>query len=444
MALNYGTTAIPSDTYTVQSGGTVNVSAAFERSVAVIGGMDTSTGSATEGSVVEVTDPSDAQSKFGDGSELHEACAMLFQNGAVTVHALPVSETTVTENAVGTSGTLSNVPLFDTNIHDEHSITFTDTTDGDLTVNIVYDSPPSTPTASDTVAINPVTGEFEADAAATGQYDVTYDYGDYSSSEIQKATAKETRIVLILTETEAVVNDLATELDSQDDDFVFQHGVAGAAPVPDTSSPSSYTSGYSDGLDDERITIVSPPRGFIDDAETDQHRTMSAVAGYLSSLPLGLSATNDSIGGLTGLRTEFTPSQAGTLRDNQVMPLIDWPPVTIVQDMTTSTTQRFERVYAMQVIDEVTELSHAVSREFVGDQQTAATRNQLRRSHRNFLKEMRDDSPPLIDNFAVNVTENSSNSNQTDVELGIEVVGVMDTIDVTITVGDIVENTGAT
>lgn len=440
--VTYGTTTIPSDEITVVSGGTVQVSAAFERSVAIMGGMDTGNGTATDGDVVEVTSPSDAQSKFGDGSELHEACKMAFNNGAGEVWALPVAESTSTSEQQSTqSGTLDNAPLFDTTIHDEHTISVVDTGGTDPSVNIVHETGTLSTPSTDQVNINPTTGEYKADASPTGSnYEFTYDYGDYSSAEIADLVDKETRIVVVLTENESVVNNLATELDNQDDDFVFQHGVAGAAPFADTSSLD--TSNYSDGVDDMRITLVAPSRGYIDDAETDEHRTASAVGGYLCSLELGLSATNDSIDGLTALRADMTFSEAKDLIDNQVMPLIDYPPVTIIKDMTTSTTTRFERVYSNQIVDEAAELSHEISRIFVGEQNTAANRQQLRRSHRNTYIEMRDDNPPLLDDFSVTVKENSSNDNQVDVEIGLDVVDVMDTIKVTITVGDIIQNGG--
>lgn len=440
----YGTTVIPSDQIEVISGGTVAVSAAFERTIGLIGGMDTANGSATDGNVVSVSSPSDAQDKFGDGSELHRAARLAFNNGVAEMWALPVAETSVTgEAAGGTSGTLSNVPAFDPNVNTEHSITATDTGGTDPDVNIVYDDSVSTPSESDTVNVNPVTGEFEFDAAASGSYEFDYTYGDYSQTEMANLVDEEPRIVVALTESESVASDLAGELGSRaQNGFTFMHGMAGAMPEVDPSS-------YSDGLDDRRLSVLSAARGFTDEARTEEVRTTAAVGGHLASLPLGESATNDGVEGLVGgLRNTsdgdaLTTSEAGTLIDAEVMPLIDYPPVTIVKDMTTSTDTRFERVHTMQIVDEVTELSHIVSRQFVGELNTDANRASLRQSHRNFMKEMRDDAPPLLDSFTVSVTENDSNANQVDVELGVDVVNVMDVIDVTITVGDIVQNGGA-
>lgn len=441
--VTYGTTSIPSDQITVVSGGTVQISAAFENTMAVVGGMDTNNGSATEGELVQVTSPTDAQSKFGDGSELHEQSKLAFQNGVAELYMLPVSETSVTaETQTTQTGTLDNAPVFDPNVHDEHDITVSDTSGTDPDVNIVYESAPSTPSA-ETINVNPVTGEYEADAAPTGDYEFDYTHGDYSASELQPAIDQSARILAVCTESESVMNTVATELNSKATDFDFQHSVGGAAPVPDPSSTSSYTSSYSDGVDERRVSLVSPSRGWTDDAETNMVRTVGAVGGYLASLALGLSSTADGIGGMTGLRANFTPSQAGTLIDAQVMPLIDYPGIEIVKDMTTSTDQKFERVYGMQIIDEATEISHQISREFVGEQNTASNRRALARSHKNAYIGMRDDSPPQLDDFVVSVKEDSSNDNQVNVSIGLDVVDIMDIVDVTITVGDIIRNNGA-
>lgn len=442
--VTYGTTAIPSDIIDVVAGGTVQISAAFDNTMVVVGGMDTANGSATPGDVVEVSSPSDAQSKFGDGSELHEQSQLAFQNGVATLYMMPVAETTVTNETQTTqSGTLSNAPLFDPNVNTEHDVTATDTTDGSMTVNIVYEDSPTQPSDADTVNVNPRTGDYSADAAPTGDYEFDYDYGDYSATALQPAVDQSARIVAVCTESETVVNDLATEVNNNATDFDFMHSVAGAYPRAGSNSANTYATNYTDGVDERRVSLVSPPRAYVDDAETVQVRTVGAVGGYLASLALGLSATGDSVGGFTGLRTELSPQDAGNLIDEQVMPLIDYPPVEIVKDMTTSTSQKFERVYAMNVIDEATEISHLISRVYVGEQNTSPNRRGLARSHRNAYIGMVDNSPPMLDDFTVSVEEDSSNANEVNVNIGLDVVDVMDIIDVSITVGDIIRNNGA-
>lgn len=439
--VTYGTTAIPSDQINVLSGGTVAVSVAFENSIGLMGGMDTANGSATPGEVTRIRSPSDAQSKYGDGSELHEAAQLAFQQGAGTVYGLPVEETDVSAEVQSTQdGSLDNAPAFDPRVNEEHEITVTDTGAGSADVNLVDEPPTSAPSTSEQVDVYPPTGEYYADAAPDGDYEFTYSYGTYDSAAMTPLLDESPRIVAVLTESPDVTNTLATELNSRAVDFDFMHGVTGAPVNIDASA-------YSDNIDERRISLVYPSRAYTDSAETNEERTTAAVGGYLASLALGLSSTNDAIGGFTALKNPLSgPTDAGQARDNGLLPLLDYggdEGIKIVQDMTTSTEPKFERVYAMQVTDEMTEVSHIISRNYVGDQNTEANRQALRRSHENAFIGAENDTPQLLDDFVVTVSENESDPNQVDVDIGIDVVDVMDTVSVTITVGNIVRNGGA-
>jgi len=433
----FGTTTIPGDSIEVRSGGVVAVGAAFATTVGLVGGMDTGNGSATEGEVVEVESSADAATLFGEDSELKKQVDLVYQNGNIsTIYAVPVSESTVTgEAAGGTSGTLSNVPAFDPNIHEEHDITAADTGGTDPTVKIVYDSPPSTPGTSDTVNVNPVTGEFEFDAAATGSYEFDYEYGDYTTA-IQSLVAFVPRTVGALTENTSIANDLATELNNSAADFDFMHGQVGAVEV----DPSS----YSDTFDERRLSVVAPGRGFTDDANTNEVRTIGATAGKQSGLALGDSSTYESLGGFADIgRTEserYSNSELGTLVDNQVYPLKQGDRIFVVKDMTTSTDPRFERIYASEIVDEATEISHQISQNFVGELNTESNRFALGESHSTSYAELQEDN--LLDAYTVSVSEGAS-ADEVDVDIGLDVVDIMDTIDVTITVGDVVLNGGA-
>lgn len=437
MALNYGTDAIPSDSYSVIEGGTVQIGAAFERSVGLIGGMDTSNGTATPGEAVTVSSSADALSKFGDDSELHRQCELAFANGAVTVYAYPVEETTgETESFSSTSsGTLANIP-FNPDIHSEHfPIEATDTAESaEVDVKMRYGSPPAAPSDANTIHLNPVTGEWTADESSS--YDITYDYGTYDQAAVDAILDMEPRIVGLMREDQATIQTLETELQDRANDFQFAHGVATGMPFADKSSPD--TAGYTDSLDSERLSVALPAFGHTDEAGTNTHRVTGAIAGELASLPLGLSSTNNTLNGIYELRTPLTPTQAGDLIDEQVMPLIEYPPVTIVKDMTTSTTQKFERVYAMQVVDEATEVSHQINRQFLGDQNTKQNRLQLSRSHKNSYNGFKKSSPRLLDDYAVRVSENDTDPKAVDVDIGLDVVDVMDDINVTMVVGDVV------
>lgn len=435
----YGTTVIPSGQITVLSGGTVQVALGEESSVSLIGGMDVPNGTATEGETVQVTSGSNAEELFGTNSELARQVDLAQQNGATPIYCTPVEETETTESiSAGTSITLTDAPM-DPTVHPDEEITVTDTdTSTDLTVNIVYEDPVSSPSNADTANVNPITGEVVVDAS--GNYDVTYTHGDYDAA-ITNAVAENARYPVPLTERASVINSALTEINAAASNFNFSRAVAGIIPFADTDNPD--TNNYTDSIDDQRAVLVGSPRGYLDEAETEEARTAGAVAAHIASLPIGISSTYDQIDGFTSLRTELTPTEAGQLIDAQVTPLIRTQgSVTIAKDMTTSTDSVFERVYVCDIADELTEASHIVSQNYIGEQNTNQKRLNLARSHRNFLLDARDSTPTLLDAFTLNVSENQSNPNQVDVEIGLDVVNVMDTIDVTIRVGNVISFEG--
>lgn len=433
MAETYGTNVIPSDQITVRSGGTVAISAAFESTLGLVGSMDTANGSASPGDVVTVESTSDADDSFGADSELAQQVALAFNNGVSTIYAVGVTETNATESfGNAQSGTLGNVPAFDPNVTTK-DITAQDTVDAkSVTVNIVYDTGNdiSTPSDSNTINLNPVTGEFEADESS--DYDITYDHGDYGSA-ITSVAKKVPRFISVLTENTSVANTLLTEVNSYDQDFDFMHGVVGAMSEVGAS-------GYSDTFDDRRLIVVSPSRAYTDSANTEEVRTTGAVGGKQAGKALGDSTTYESLNGFADLKTQYTNSELGTLIDNQVYPLRQSGAIQVVKDMTTSKDSKFERVYASEIIDEATEISHLISQEFIGRINTADNRTSLAESHRSSYDEFVQDD--LLDAYAIGITQ-GANDDEVDLDIGLNVVGVMDLIDVTITVGDVVQNGGA-
>lgn len=428
----FGTTAIPSDQITVRSGGTVAISAAFQTTVGLVGGMDTANGNATPGEVETVESSADAATLFGDDSELKEQVDLALANSAGTIYAVGVSETQNTETFAATgSGALTNTPALDPNVQPEHSISARDTVAAsDVTVNIVYDSPPSTPADANTMNLNPVTGEWDADEST--DYDITHSYGDYAGA-ITAVIKKVPRFVTVLTENTSVANDLLTNLNNYAQDFDFMHGVVGA--LPDVT-PSSYT----DSFDDRRLVVVAPSRAFTDTANTDMVRTTGAVGGKQAGKALGDSTTYEALNGFADLNNQYTNSELGTLIDNQVYPLKQASGIKVVKDMTTSTDAKFERVFASEITDESTEISHQISQQFIGEANTDSNRFALGESHASSYSEM--ESEDLLDAFHVSVSEGAS-SDEVNVDIGLDIVEMMDTIDVTITVGDVVTNGGA-
>jgi len=437
-----GTTAIPSDEITVAAGSTVSIGAAFDATYALVGGMDTTNGAASPGTAEEVSNPTDAKSLFGDDSELHRAAKLAFRHPLDTLYAVGLNETETTESfGATTSGTLGNTPLFDPNLHGDKTVTAVDGASNDIAVDIVYDDPPQTPGSSQTLALNPRTGDFEADSQR--DYDITYAYADNYTAAINEATDQTARVTAVLTEFESDGSTLATDLSDNASNFNFGHGFVGAPPREDANGPGGYATSYSDGLDDKRLSVVAPPRGTTA-VGGDEARTIAEIGAWTAAQPLGTSATNktEPLGGFDSLRTNLGTANAQTLIDAQVTPLFDDNP-RIIKDQTTATTVRFERVYSNQVVDEGTARTHDVSADYVGGLNIASDRQQFNRSLRNELLDMERNSPPLLDDFAVNVTPDSQNDNQVNVEVGLDVVDVVDNVVVNVAVGDVITNESA-
>jgi len=435
MAETYGTNVIPSDQITVRSGGTVAISVAFETTLGLVGGMDTANGDATPGEVQTIASVPDAETAFGADSELAQVIQTVYNQTSPPseVYAVGVSETTgVTDSVTGAdSGALDNAPVFDPNVQAEHTITAQDTVEGtSADVNIVYESPPPTPTEANTINLNPVTGEWAADESS--DYDITYDYGDYATA-ISTLADRSPRFLSVLTENTSTANDLLSTLNNNASDFEFTHGIVGALPEV---TPAD----YSDTFDARRLSVVAPSRAFTDSANTNMIRTTGAVGGKQAGKALGDSTTYEALGGFADLNTKYTNSELGTLIDSEVLPLKQGGGIKIIKDMTTSQDAKFERIYASEIVDEATEISHRISQQFIGEVNTSENRTALEASHRSSYSSMAGDD--LLDNFAVTVTQ-GANDFEVDVNIGLDVVGIMDTIDVTITVGDVITNGGA-
>jgi hypothetical protein len=224
-----------------------------------------------------------------------------------------------------------------------------------------------------------------------------------------------------------------TEAESKATGFDFMHTAVGA-------TPEVVAGDYSDTYDSRRLSVVAASRGFTDAAEEDMTRTLGAVVGAQAGNDLGDSTTYESLSGLTALNTHYTNSELSTLIDEQVLPLTQSGTIDIVKDMTTSTDVRFERIYISEVVDEATEISHRINKQFIGTANTEDNRLQLRESHTTSFEELSSDN--LLEDYYVAVSEGADDFT-VDVEIGLDVIGVMDTIDVTISVGDVITNGGA-
>ena len=424
----YGTLEYPSDQITVDAGDTFVVGVAFERSVGIVGVGDTTNGDADEGQVYEVGTSEQGRTLFGADSELQEQIDLAFLNGANTVYAVAVPVTQTTETiSTSSSWTLSEVPALDPNLHDT-SINITDTTESaSVTTNVVYQSPPSSPTDPNTANVNPVTGEIEFDESS--DYELTYEYGDYSTA-IPDMVDESPRSLAVCTENTTVANTLLTELETVDDNFDFITGYVSASPEIDAGN-------YSDSFDSRRLVVSHASRGYFDEAATNMGRTVGAIAGKQAGQELGDSTTYESVGGFASLHKPVQKSDYKDLIDSQVLPLVNDGGIFIVKDMTTSTEPKFERIYASEILDEATANTHTIAQNFIGEPNVAEVRATFADSITLSYSELVGDG--LLNDYNVSVTQGADDFT-VDVSIGADIISVIDNADINITIGDVVTN----
>ncbi|AGF91198.1 hypothetical protein HAPG_00012 [Halorubrum phage GNf2] len=432
MAETYGTTSsLPSTQVTVTSGSTVAVGTAFETTAGLVGGYNASEGAATGGEVETITSSSDAATAFGEDSELTRQIDLAFANGATAVYAVGVEESSTSESLSATaSAVLSNAPLFDPRVQPEHSVTVTDTSAGE-TVDVTFvDGTPTQPSDANTAELNPATGEIEFDESS--DYDVEYDYGDYETA-VENVAGFVPRALGVLTENTSVLTDALGEANTLDVDFEFTHVFGGE--YVDYSDIGNYSNAY----DDRRLAAVTSPRGYTDETETTEVRTVGAVVGKQAGKPLGDTSTAESLAGIVSLKNTPTNTQAADLIDAGLYVLQERGPVTVVKDTTTSSDPRFERVAWSEIVDEATAISQTISQNFIGDANIADNRLVLAENHRSAYDELQSNN--LLDEYNVTVSEGNDPS-VVDLDIGLNVVDYMDRIVVDIRVGDVVTNGG--
>lgn len=331
--------------------------------VALIGGYDEQNASSdvTAGEATTIADPTNADTEFGT-SELARASSVVAGNGVTDIYGIPTPETETTESfTTSQSFTLSETPVFNPDLHPEHDIVVTDTTEGvDLTVNIVYDDSPAQPSEDNTANVNPINGEIAADTSS--DYDVTYTYGDYSEA-IDTAVDLPVRYVITLTEADSVKATLVSNLSTVAQDFDFKRGVVGATPEIGATDIGNYTPNQRDW----RLVEVAPALGTGADGPV---RTAAAIGGFMASQPIGPDGSTlyDDINGLTGLNTAYRASQVNGFDGVTAITRNG----TVGQAMTTSSTGQYKNVYATEIIDKVALDLFDVASDYAGGPQDIA------------------------------------------------------------------------
>lgn len=423
-----GSTTLPGVQTEIDSANSTGVNVGADVQVGLVGQADLSNGTANKNEVYEVSTPVKARTLFGKGSMLAENCVNALIEGAYPVYAVAPERVSVnSEDLSGlssTSGTLANAPGPED--ADKYSFTIDSTT---KTAIITYKDPSTLSPGTDEVYVNPVTGDFELDAAPSSSGDVNYEYFDYptASQALYDAEANKLDAVGVLNENEAAVTDAHNKALTFDDRYEFTVVIAGAAPrIPDTST-------YSCNYDSSRIQLLYPSRN------ADDESIIGAYLGLRAALGINNSPMWKRLQTQKDLVVTLSKGEQEDLVNATTVPVADESRgARIVEDLTCVASDNAEESAMKQVlhrfiVDYVTNVVNVVSERFIGELHTQAARDSLRTIIGGELDQMM--SQNALTAYTVTVEEVDAMT--ASVNVGIDTIDPLRNILATITAGEV-------
>lgn len=426
---------------TTAGGAITGVAVGREQKFILVGEGDASAGDASVNDATQIESRARADTKFGDGTELAEAMKDALANGANIdfLYGVMVDETSVSgETFSGTSsGTLANAPI----VEDTSVITVTDTVEStDADVEFRYDSPPSAPSNSNTVYINPITAEWSGDESSDYSFD--YDYQDWSSAYDEAESVigtEESAVIGVLTESEDEATNVSGNVNSLRGDYKMAMGLSAAEPNDnDSESPpnAKYDTGnYTDSIDNDAYFLHAPAR-----KEGSQHLITGALGGLMAGNDLDDSIYGDSLT-VDDLEQRFTQSESDDIRDEDVIPVVQPPTggsITVDDNVSTSTETDWVRDYwRRRIVDQVILIAKTVGESVIGRINDERTRDTVQTQLEVELRGLVEDrllEPNTSDetNWFVDVYEIDSDT--VGIDIGVTPLGIAKRIDTSITI----------
>lgn len=429
MAISYNTLG---GQVNITGGGTIPASD-LNSTVALVGhyNPDTADGSVTPSEPTLVSSRTDAETLFGEQSELARQAALALANGAGTVYAIPVATSSESEAVTAaSSGELTNTPLVDPRVT-TYEITAVDGNE-DSVNTIAVDGTPSSPIENNTIRINPLTGEWKA--TSSGDYDISYQTGAYDDA-IASAVDLNPRVAALASEDPGAIITLQTDLATAASNFRFSRGVAGATPAIGPSEVADYTP----TTDSWRVVEVAPSRGDDGDGEV---RTVGAVAGLVASQPIDVtgSVTYDTLAGLVSLNEQYPPATASNYE--RVLAVTD--EFAVAEGLTTASETAFADIYKAEIIDLIVEQLYERIKNYRGGSNAQPAQRKFRARIKRSLSAQATPiaQPPLLASgdgsrpYSVSVSTGATDSEAV-VSVGIDPAPIAKTVTLDMSVGPI-------
>lgn len=422
-----------------RGGGIIGIEVGREQKLIIIGNGDPTSGSASVNTPTQISSNLDADRKFGSGTELAEAMKEARGNGANIsyLYGVMYEEKNVTGETVtaSSSGTLANAPI----IEDTSTISVQDTVDAvSATVEFRYGNPPSTPTSSNTVFINPITGEWVADSSSDYSFD--YSYPDYTTA-LQEASSvievEDSGIIANLSENENIATDLSQQVNSIRPNYKMAIGLQPAQPNSNSNDnrPKYDTSTYTDNIDNDAMFLHAPAR-----KKSSKNLITGALAGLMAGNPLSDSIYRESLS-TDDLYQRLSETDCNNLRGEEVIP-IKQPQtggsIVVNDNLSTSQKTDWERDYwRKRIVDQVILLARAVGNAVIGQINDKDTRRTVEETLSVELRGLANDSlikPNTSNdtNWFVEVYEIDADT--VGIDIGVTPYGIVKRVDTTITI----------
>jgi hypothetical protein len=440
----------------------------------VVEGDDTSL-SISANSPEQINARREANAKFGDGSELAEGMKESLANGANIdfLYGVAVGRDFVeAETQTSQTGTLDNFPIVENtgasvdsggdSIGDQ-GVTVTDTGDGAVSVEFRYgdgsgNAQPNSPSDGDTVFINPLTGEYSADAAPDGDYEFDYTYNQYSAafgaSDVRNVVNEdETGIYVALSDSDSVSSSLQGEVSTLRDNYQLVNGISVAEPnaneVLDAANVTNANGGANARYNTSQYANANQSVSaefyykFAPGREEDAVKTIAGgVGGLFAGNPISDPIYNDQLSGYQSLEQQLSKTDADNLRGEDVIPVRSGGAIRVVGNRSTnfsaSSTVAAD-FWTRRITDRVILIGKQVGDEILGRINDETTRSQAERLINAEMQSLVSDrliraNTDNETNWAVDVYEDSTNNDQVNIDISFSPYGIVKQVDETITV----------
>jgi hypothetical protein len=424
----------------VEGGGIGALNLDTAQKVVLFGGGDPGSGSAQTNEPTQVSGPGELESTFGADTDIVELFRGAAANGvaySMLYGVMPAMQSVSAEAMAGGSGTLNNTPI----IEDVAEVSVQNTIQGTSPTPVWrYESPPQTSgLASDEVAINPFTGEFEA--ATSDDYDVDYKYYDWQSA-FDAATGviqeQEEGLWYVRSEAESVVSDaIATAIPLRQNQWKMVR-VAGDAEPNATASDGTAeidVDAYNDALDNDALFGFGPVR-----QASSEYPISGAIAGALGSVDVDEPVLGTSLTGVGDLAQTLNVPDQEALEDEGIIPVSNTGAPSIEGNLSTSTETGWTRSYFIRrLADRLILGARAIARSTRGEVNNDNTTRLVESRLGDEIVDLVDDGvlePNTSDERAwfVNAVEDPNNQRKLNVSFGFTPEGIVDTVEFSATI----------